>query len=60
MQKITSFHQLILEIEQILEYHDQKDPPPPPPPIFDHHNPKIIKVTRFSEFLSTPKISLFH
>ena len=55
MQKISSFHQFTLEIEQILEPCDQKTMP-----IFDQHLPKIIKVTfDFSEFLSTQQKSVY-
>ena len=41
MQKISSFHQFILEMQQILESQDVKGHIP----IFDHHHPNIIKVT---------------
>ena len=46
MQKISSFHQLILEIQNILESQDLKCHT-----IFDHHYPKTIKETfGFPEF----------
>ena len=49
MQKINSFPQFILEIQQILGSQDKKAKP-----IFDHHHPKIIKITfGFPDFLST-------
>ena len=55
MQKISSFHQFTLEIEQILEPRDQKTMP-----IFDQNLPKNIKVTfDFSEFLSTQQKSVY-
>ena len=55
MQKISSFNQFILEIEQILESRDRKATY-----IIDNHYPKIIKTTfSFSEFSSTHQKSVY-
>ena len=40
MQKISSIHKFILEIQQILESQEEKATP-----IFDHGQPKVIEVT---------------
>ena len=55
MQKISLFHQFILEIQQILESQDLNATP-----IYDQLNAKIIKVTfEFPEFLSTRQKSAY-
>ena len=49
MNKIGSFHEFILEIQQILDCQGLKGNTIP-----DQHNAKIIKLTfKFPEFLST-------
>ena len=55
MQKISPFHQFILEIQQILESQDLKDHTH-----FDHQHLKIIKVTfGFPKYLSTHQKSVY-
>ena len=55
MQKISSFHQFILKIQQILESQEQKCQV-----YYDHHHPKIIKVIFGSlKFLSTHQKSVY-
>ena len=57
MQKISSFHQFIIEKQQILE---SKDLTKKTTHIFDHQSPKIIKETfSFPEFVSTYEQSVY-
>ena len=55
MKNVSSFHQFILEMQQILEPPDLKATS-----IFDQHNAKVINLTlKFPEFLSTNQKSAY-